>query len=38
MAKFLVHLFVTIKKPYLGYFIKLSTLAPPWGFEPQLPQ
>lgn len=38
MAKFTFLKNIRYKKPILGYFIKLSTLAPPWGFEPQLPQ
>jgi len=38
MAKFISFKYIPIKSPHLGCFIKLSTLAPPWGFEPQLPQ
>ena len=38
MAKFSFLNKINYKKPLLGYFYKLSTLAPPWGFEPQLPQ
>lgn len=38
MAKFISLKYIPIKSPHLGCFIKLSTLAPPWGFEPQLPQ
>ena len=38
MAKFTFWKIYLYKKPHWGYFIKLSTLAPPWGFEPQLPQ